>query len=80
MQIATLAKGQGFTENCVLGTEGMQRGNSLSRACEMVSHQAGDRQAAVGADAGDACCSLVSGKYHLTDFPDVVLEDLKLRA
>lgn len=80
MQIATLTEGPGFTDHCVLGLKVC----SEKTACPMHARWFPIKQEIVRllqAQTLDMlAATVVSGKYQLTDFPHVVLDDLKLRA
>jgi Rrf2 family protein len=80
MQIAILIEGPGFTDNCVLGLKVC----SEKTACPMHARWFPIRQEIVRLLQGQTldmlAATVVSGKYQLTDFPDVVLDNPKLHA
>jgi len=80
MQIALLTEGPGFTDNCVLGLKVC----SEKTACPMHAQWFPIKQEIVRLLQGQTldmlAATVVSGKYQLTDFPDVVLDNLKLPA
>jgi Rrf2 family protein len=80
MQIAILIEGPGFTDNCVLGLKVC----SEKTACPMHARWFPIRQEVVRLLQGQTldmlAATVVSGKYQLTDFPDVVLDNTKLHA
>ena len=80
MQIAILIEGPGFTDNCVLGLKVC----SEKTACPMHARWFPIKQEIVRLLQGQTldmlAATVVSGKYQLTDFPDVVLDNLPLHA
>lgn len=80
MQIALLTEGPGFTDNCVLGLKVC----SEKTACPMHAQWFPIKQEIVRLLQGQTldmlAATVVSGKYQLKDFPDAVLDGLKLHA
>ena len=80
MQIAILIEGPGFTDNCVLGLKVC----SEKTACPMHARWFPIKQEIVRLLQGQTldmlAATVVSGKYQLTDFPDVVLDNRPLHA
>ena len=78
MQIAMLTEGAGFTENCVLGLKVC----SEKTACPMHAKWFPIKQEIVRLLQSQTldmlAATVTSGKYQLTDFPDVVLGRLML--
>ena len=78
MQIAMLTEGAGFTENCVLGLKVC----SEKTACPMHAKWFPIKQEIVrllqSQTLDKLAATVTSGKYQLTDFPDVVLGRLEL--
>jgi Rrf2 family protein len=77
MQIATLTEGTGFTENCVLGLKVC----SENTACPMHAKWFPIKQEIVRLLQSQTldmlAAAVTSGKYQLTDFPDIVLARLE---
>lgn len=78
MQIVKITEGPGFTEDCVLGL----RICSDSTACPMHAKWWPIKQEIVKLLQNQTldmlAATVMSGKYQLTDLPDVFLSDLKL--
>ena len=78
MQIVRITEGPGFTEDCVLGLKVC----SDKTACPMHAKWWPIKQEIVKLLQNQTldmlAATVVSGKYQLTDFPEVVLNDLEL--